>query len=369
MFKSLFFAFLIAVMPVANAVGQEGEVSFRDQVQLMYVAYYGRPGDNGGLDFWAQQLADNGGNLNAIVDSFGNSEEFLQRFGTLDNEALVNNIFQQLFNRDSDPEGLAFFTGILADEEDPRTLQSIALDVANGADSTSLDGMSRDNKLAAANAFSEQLIQQILFYGPTEIVSAKEFLSGVDGTATEVDLTSLNQTLSLLLPYSGSQVVMKTNFGEIEIELYPEQAPITVANFLAYVDAKFYEELIFHRVIGGFMIQGGGFDITGTGQTTFSPIELEADKGLSNLRGNIAMARTSVPDSATSQFFINHVDNLFLDATGSDDGYAVFGRVVNGMDVVDAIANLNTSSVGSFADLPVEPVIIESVLRAEPTVE
>jgi cyclophilin family peptidyl-prolyl cis-trans isomerase len=367
MFKSLFFALLIAVTPVTVVVAQEEEVTYRDRVQLMYVAYYGRPGDSGGLDFWAQQLEENDGNLNAIIDSFGNSDEFLQRFGELDNEALVNNVYRQLFNRDSDPAGLAFYTGELAAGE--ITLASFALDVANGADAADIDGLSRDNKLAAANAYSEQLASQILFYGAAEITSAKAYLEGVDGTGSEVDQTLLNEALALLLPYSDSLVVMNTNFGDIEIELYPELAPITVANFLAYVDSKFYEDLIFHRVIAGFMIQGGGFDITGSPRTTLNPIELEADNGLSNLRGAIAMARTSVPDSATSQFFINHVDNFFLDAEGSDDGYAVFGRVISGLDVVDAIANLDTTSVGSFQDLPVEAVTIQSVLRAEPTAE
>lgn len=367
MLKSLIFAFLIAVVPATVVVGQEGEISYRDRVQLMYVAYYGRPGDNGGLDFWTEQLEGNGGKLSNIIGNFGNSDEFLQRFAELDNEALVNNIYRQLFNRDADLEGLQFYTGELTAER--YTLASIALEVANGADAANADGLSRDNKLAAANAYSEQLASQILFYGATEIASAKAYLEGVDGSATEVDPTSLDQALSLLLPYSSALVVMNTNFGSIEIELYPELAPITVANFLAYVDSKFYEGLIFHRVISGFMIQGGGFDITLTRRTPLAPIVLEADKGISNLRGTIAMARTNVPNSATSQIFINHVDNFRLDAEGSDDGYAVFGRVISGMDVVDAIANLNTMVVGSFQDLPAEAVLIASVLRAEPTAD
>ena len=367
MLKSLFFAFLIAVMPATAAVGQDNELSYRDRVQLMYVAYYGRPGDNGGLDYWAQQLDENNGNLNAIIDSFGNSDEFLQRFGELDNEALVNNIYQQLFNRDADIVGLEFYTEALTSER--LTLASIALDIANGAGADS-DGLSRDNKMAAANAYSEQLASQLLFYGAAEITSAKAYLEGVNSTTTEVDLALLDQALSLLLPYSSSLVVMNTNFGSIEIELDAERAPITADNFLAYVDAKFYEELIFHRVIAGFMIQGGGFDITRDRRTTFAPITLEADNGLSNLRGTIAMARTNLRDSATSQFFINHVDNLGLNATASNDGYAVFGRVVSGMDVVDAIANLSTRFVNdSFKNLPIESVIIESVLRAEPTAQ
>ncbi|MDP6968276.1 MAG: peptidylprolyl isomerase [Gammaproteobacteria bacterium] len=151
------------------------------------------------------------------------------------------------------------------------------------------------------------------------------------------------------------QVEMVTSEGTIIIELYPDQAPKTVANFLHYVNAGFYHNTQFHRVIPGFMIQGGGFDLAGVRKSTAAPITNEADNGLSNKRGTIAMARTSDPHSATAQFFINHTDNPFLDRTTGNYGYAVFGRVVEGMDVVDKIANVKTRS----GDWPLQPVRID----------
>lgn len=160
------------------------------------------------------------------------------------------------------------------------------------------------------------------------------------------------------------RVVIATSHGEIEIELRPDQAPATVENFLHYVDADFYARTVFHRVIPGFMIQGGGLDENLQQLDTRDPIVNESDNGLSNERGTIAMARTQVPDSATSQFFINHADNANLDG-GNRPGYAVFGRVTAGMDVVDRIAEVSTGSRGGHRDVPTETVNIESVTRVE----
>lgn len=156
-------------------------------------------------------------------------------------------------------------------------------------------------------------------------------------------------------------VVMETTKGTIEIELYKDKAPISVQNFLSYVNEGFYDGLIFHRVIGNFMIQGGGFDKDMNQKETKAPIKNEAGNGLKNERGTIAMARTGVVDSATSQFFINVVDNRMLDHTDETVrgfGYAVFGKVTKGMEVVDAIEAVNTGSVGPYQDVPVESVII-----------
>ncbi len=162
-------------------------------------------------------------------------------------------------------------------------------------------------------------------------------------------------------------VVMDTSFGTIRIELWRDRAPATVENFLRYVDGGFYDNLIFHRVIPGFMIQGGGFNTTMLEQSTFEPIVNEAQADLRNTRGTLAMARTNVINSATSQFFINLVDNDFLnhrDTTPSGFGYAVFGEVVEGMDVVDQIAQVETGSARGHQDVPTEPVVIRS-LRLE----
>ncbi|MGE5444301.1 MAG: peptidylprolyl isomerase [Ignavibacteriales bacterium] len=156
-------------------------------------------------------------------------------------------------------------------------------------------------------------------------------------------------------------VIMSTSMGDIKIELYPDKAPETVKNFLSYVNDKFYDGTIFHRVIPGFMIQGGGFTPDMKQKPTKAPIKNEADNGLKNDTGTIAMARTSVVDSATSQFFINLVDNDFLNHGDRDFGYAVFGKVVEGMDVVRKIAGVKTTNRGPFQDVPVEPVVIKSV--------
>jgi len=169
---------------------------------------------------------------------------------------------------------------------------------------------------------------------------------------------------------AAESVIMETSYGSITIELDSAKAPVSVANFLAYADAGFYDGTIFHRVIRDFMIQGGGFTEDLKQKPTRAAIKNEAANGLRNLRGTIAMARTGVVDSATSQFFINHKDNPFLDHRApnpKDFGYAVFGRVIAGMDVVDRIAAVQTRGTNPmFQDLPVQPVVIKSVRRAAP---
>ena len=163
-------------------------------------------------------------------------------------------------------------------------------------------------------------------------------------------------------------VVMATSKGEIRIELDQEKAPKTVDNFLSYVDDGFYDGTIFHRVISNFMIQGGGFTPDMDQKATKDPIENEADNGLGNEKGTIAMARTSDPHSATAQFFINAADtNDFLNHRGKSPqgwGYCVFGRVVAGLDVVDEIRKVKTGSHGMHQDVPQEAVVIESIKRA-----
>ena len=156
-------------------------------------------------------------------------------------------------------------------------------------------------------------------------------------------------------------VIMKTSKGDIKIELEREKAPITVENFLGYVNDGFYDDTIFHRVINNFMVQGGGMTADMKQKPTKEPIKNEADNGLKNDKGTIAMARTGVVDSATAQFFINHVDNDFLNNGVKDFGYAVFGKVIDGMDVVDEIAVVKVGP----GDVPEEVVIIESVTVVE----
>ena len=162
----------------------------------------------------------------------------------------------------------------------------------------------------------------------------------------------------------STKVVIETSKGTMEAELWEDKAPKTVANFLRYVDEKFYDGTVFHRVIPGFMIQGGGFTRAMEQKKTRDPVRNEAMNGLKNLRGTIAMARTMVVDSATSQFFINLVDNDFLDfraPTPQGFGYAVFGKVTEGMEVVDAIAKVKTCNFGPHQNVPEKPVEITKV--------
>ncbi len=163
-------------------------------------------------------------------------------------------------------------------------------------------------------------------------------------------------------------VLLETTSGDILVELYPDKAPETVANFLKYVDDGFYNNTIFHRVIPGFMIQGGGLTARMQQKDTSAPIKNEADNGLKNDRGTIAMARTMDPHSATVQFFINLVDNDFLNfqaPSGNGWGYCVFGRVTEGMDVVDKIAKVKTTTVGMYQDVPSDLVVITGASRFE----
>lgn len=168
-------------------------------------------------------------------------------------------------------------------------------------------------------------------------------------------------------PKTNPIVVVKTTSGDITIELYPDKAPASVTNFLSYVDNKFYEGLIFHRVIANFMIQGGGFTKDMVRKESNAAIQNEADNGLSNLKGTIAMARTNDPHSATSQFFINVKDNPPLDFKNKNSaqgwGYCVFGKVIAGMDVVEKIRQVPTTSKAGNENVPVEPIVIKKAYR------
>jgi peptidyl-prolyl cis-trans isomerase A (cyclophilin A) len=157
-------------------------------------------------------------------------------------------------------------------------------------------------------------------------------------------------------------VIVKTSMGEIRIRLQPDKAPLSVENFLQYVNKQFYDGTVFHRVIPTFMIQGGGFTPDMTQKPTRAAIKLEAQNGLKNVRGSVAMARTADPNSATAQFFINVVDNPGLDYPKPDgNGYAVFGQVIAGLDVVDKIKGVATGVKNGFRDVPTTPVVIESI--------
>lgn len=187
-------------------------------------------------------------------------------------------------------------------------------------------------------------------------------------TATNEDLTinQDNQMSNQAQSTEGNLVLIKTSLGDIRAKLYTEESPISTENFKQYVNNKFYDGTIFHRIIPGFMIQGGGFDEKGIEKTTLAPIKNEAKNGLSNKRGTLAMARTMVTDSATSQFYINLVDNTSLDYRNDNNyGYAVFGEVIEGLDVVDKIAQVQTGDHGMYQDWPVDNVVIKSIEMVE----
>jgi peptidyl-prolyl cis-trans isomerase B (cyclophilin B) len=170
------------------------------------------------------------------------------------------------------------------------------------------------------------------------------------------------------LPEETVTVRIATSEGDITLDLWPEKSPDTVENFLVYVDEGFYDGTIFHRVIPGFMIQGGGFTPRLQKKPTHAPIRNEARSDVQNERGTIAMARTPEPHSATAQFFINHANNYALDHVSPTErgyGYCVFGKVTDGMDVVDAIARVQTATINGMGDVPVEPVLIESIRRVD----
>lgn len=192
---------------------------------------------------------------------------------------------------------------------------------------------------------------------PPDSTAASDITAGTSGTTNGDSTMSRTTTVSI-----------KTSMGDITAELDAARAPLTVANFLSYIKDGTYAGTIFHRVMPGFMIQGGGFTPDMKQKATHPPVKNEATNGLKNLRGTLAMARTNVVDSATSQFFINVVDNAFLDFksdTAQGYGYAVFGKVTVGMDVVDAIVATPTTTKESYENVPVAPVVIESITVVE----
>lgn len=193
----------------------------------------------------------------------------------------------------------------------------------------------------------------VVVFSATAIFLAVKYL-GQNDTSTEQNTKGDDANMVY--------ATMETNFGTIKLKLNKEKAPISTENFVKYAQSGFYDNTVSHRVIPGFMVQLGGFSADGSEKETLAPIKNEAKNGLSNKRGTIAMARTNVVDSATSQFFINLVDNNFLDyKNDANYGYAVFGEVVSGMDVVDKIAQVETSSRGPHDDWPIEDVVVTKV--------
>jgi cyclophilin family peptidyl-prolyl cis-trans isomerase len=184
-------------------------------------------------------------------------------------------------------------------------------------------------------------------------------------------LTNANEAAGFksTLAADKTYALIDTTMGQIELELYASRTPKTVENFIRYAESGFYKDTLFHRVIPNFMVQGGGFDTNFVQKATQKPVRNEANAFIPNLRGTISMARTNDPDSATSQFFINVVDNASLNKTATNPGYAVFGKVIHGMNVADQMSKVKTKREGYMSDIPVEPVIIKNIVIKHPAVK
>jgi cyclophilin family peptidyl-prolyl cis-trans isomerase len=209
---------------------------------------------------------------------------------------------------------------------------------------------------------------RLVFQAPSATATA-EFIFHKENHMKRFFLLALAAAALAAAPARAANpvVLIETSLGNIKVELFEDKAPTTVKNFLSYVDDKFYDGTIFHRVIKNFMIQGGGFEPQMKEKKTKDPIKNESDNGVANERGTIAMARTSRPDSATAQFYINVVNNKALDKANAGDGvgYCVFGKVIDGMDVVDKIRAVETGAAKGFTDVPKQDVVIKTVKRVD----
>ncbi len=337
----------------------------------LYIAFFNRVPDADGMAFWIDKVKA-GMSISELANNFyAAAIQYSDLTGysdSMSNADFVRKIYLNVLGRNEvDAEGLAYWTAALNDKSKTRgNLVSTIVTVAHNYKGNTQYGWVADlldNKIAVGSYFA---IQQGLNYNTSadSIKKGMDIAKLVSPTDTKAarDYIGVTDTIDLSVAAPAPQVSIKTSMGDIVVELNPTKAPITAANFLRYTDVGFYSNKIFHRVISNFMIQGGGFTQDMVEASTYSPIKLEVNNGLSNLRGTIAMARTSVYDSATSQFFINVVDNVFLDTNGG--GYAVFGKVVSGMDVVDKIKAVPTTTRNGYSDVPTTPVVINSVTRS-----
>lgn len=343
-----------------------------DKLIELYIAFFNRVPDAEGMIYWIDTIKA-GRTIEQLADNFYTAAiENPTDTGyaaNMSTEEFVRKIYKNVLGRNEvDQGGLDYWSGELNSGRKSRgNLVRFIIDAAHGFKNNAEYGWVADlldNKVNVGTYFS---IQHGLSYntGSESIIKGMAIaalITPTDTTAAKNKIGITDSTLDLRIPQPTPQVLINTSMGDIVVELNPEKAPITVANFLRYTDVGFYNNKIFHRVIGNFMIQGGGLTTSLAQSSTYSPIKLEVNKGLSNLRGTIAMARTNVLDSATAQFFINVVDNAFLDTSGG--GYAVFGKVISGMDTVDKIKVVPTMTYGLLENLPVTPVLINSVTRA-----
>ena len=384
-----------AISPDFSALtGYSGGMSDAVYVSAIYRNVLGREPDAEGLTYWSQSLATR--SRGALVPFMLTSAHTYKGDATygyvadlLDNKYTVGSSFaiQQGLNYATPQSSYANAVAIAAKITPTSTTNAInAIPVTDAGFNLAttavvVSGMSTSSalmykKLATLTIAGQYLDGAIRLVTPQ--CSGLTELSGASATQRVYTCTpnAVGTFSAQILSARGDallasatttvptpQVTMKTTIGDMVIELYPTNAPVTVDNFLQYANDSFYNGLIFHRVISTFVIQGGGFNTQLVQATTRDPIKLEASNGLSNLRGTIAMARTLAPATATAQFFINVVDNGFLDASATNDGYAVFGKVVTGMAVADAIKAVPVVDYYGFLSFPSNFVIINSVTQ------
>ncbi|MBC3831083.1 peptidylprolyl isomerase [Undibacterium amnicola] len=338
----------------------------------LYIAFFNRVPDAEGMIYWIETIKA-GRTIEQLADNFYTAAiEAPADTGysaNMNTEEFIRKIYKNVLGRDEvDQGGLEYWSSEI--NSGGKSRGNLIRDIINAAHSFKNDteygwvADLLDNKVIVGTYFS---IQQGLNYNTrSESITRGMKIAGmvkpndISAAINEIGIT--DSALDLRNPQPIPQVTISTSMGDILVELNPEKAPITVTNFLRYTDVGFYSNKIFHRVISNFMIQGGGFTTSLVQSSTYAPIQLEVNKGLSNVRGSIAMARTNVFDSATAQFFINVEDNILLDTNGG--GYAVFGRVIAGMDIVDKIKVVPTTTYGGLENLPTTPVLIVSVTRA-----
>jgi cyclophilin family peptidyl-prolyl cis-trans isomerase len=350
-----------------------------DSLIELYIAFFNRVPDAEGMIYWIGTIKEEGRTIEQLADNFYTSainpevSDITGYTASMSTEQFIRKIYKNVLGRDEvDQKGLEYWTKEI--ESGAKSRGNLIRDIINAAHGSKANNPEYAwvtdllvNKVIVGKYFSIQLglnyntrNESILngnaiakLVSPTDTTAAK---NGIGITDTALDLT-----LAKLIP----QVMINTSMGNILVELDPIKAPITVTNFLRYTDIGFYSNKIFHRVISNFMIQGGGLTTSYVPASTYFPIKLEANNGLSNLRGTIAMARMNDDDTATSQFFINVVDNPFLNPSVNSSGYAVFGRVIAGLDVVDKIKVVPTErNKYGYPDAPKTTVLINSVTRA-----
>ncbi|MBI3711356.1 MAG: peptidylprolyl isomerase [Burkholderiales bacterium] len=372
-------------MTINLLIGDKSKTISAAQLQNLielYIAFFNRVPDADGLGYWIDQLKG-GTNIDKIADDFYKAalifSDVTKYSANMSNADFIKVVYKNVLGRDEvDTEGMTYWSNALAKPagtEGAATRATLINFILNAAHTFKGDAKYGyvadllDNKLAVGTYFAVQ--HGINYNTPAESIEKGVLIAAAvtpSSTQAAINLIAMIDTaLDLRTPAPDPQVTIKTSMGDIVVELNSIKAPFTSANFMRYVDANFYTNVIFHRVIKDFMIQGGGMKTDLIPLSTFAPIVLEAGNGLSNVRGSIAMARTDKRDSATSQFFINVTDNLFLDQNVSAkvDGYAVFGKVISGMDVVDKIRLVSTVNLNVYFEaLPVTPVTIISATRS-----